>query len=174
MGAYKTLIDVTQTLIPCFTEIIRYIISTVFNRVDVSLILFDNAWNASFSSNSTMASCFNKRLLFRSLSWCCRSWWTCSLSFKFLSLVQWFFLLAVRISSLKFSFLMSNLWDCSSTIWPYFCDLWSPSPNFEFFASRTRLSWFRTSLRTFETRRDVVPENCSGVFDVENDIFSLP
>lgn len=54
----------------------------------------------------------------------------------FCLLEQRFFLLAVRFSSLKFSFPMLYLWDCSSTIRPYFCDLWSSLPNFEFFAPR--------------------------------------
>lgn len=53
---------------------------------------------------------------------------------RFDLLLQRFVLLAVRISSLNFSFPMSNFCDCSSTIPPYFCDLLSPSPNFEFFA----------------------------------------
>lgn len=151
--------------------------STDFIRVDVSLILFQIAWNASFFSNISMASCFNKRLLFRSSSWCCKSWWTCSFRFTFLSsraaiLSSYcsFFVFKLFISDV----ILLRLFNNNSTLL-----LWSMESIAKFWIfctieSRTRLSWFRTSLRTFETRRDVVSENCSGVFDVENDIFSLP
>lgn len=128
------------------------------------------------SSNISMASCFNKRLLFRSPSWCCRSWWTCSFSFTFwsssaaiLSYCCSFFVFKLFISEIKPLRLFIN----DSTLL-----LWSMGSIAKFWIfctteSRTRLSWFRTSLRTFETRIDVVPEKWSLVFDVENDTFSL-
>lgn len=63
-GAYNTDLPV---LLKAFDTLCR-LSYTDFIRVDVSLILYHNAWNASFCSNISMASCFNKRLLFRSPS----------------------------------------------------------------------------------------------------------
>lgn len=121
--------------------------------LNVSLILFHNAWNASFPQTFQWHPVSIKDFYFVPRPDVAGVDEHVHLVSHFDLLVQRFFLIAVRFSSLNFSFPMSNLWDCSSTIRPYFCDLWSPLPNFEFFALRSAAQDFLDLERPSEHSR---------------------